>query len=232
MPNWCDNMVTLRHSDKAKVDALDAEMSKRNAALHFEGQLLQYLVPNPSGEWNYDWSVANWGTKWDASIIDYERRDDNEVWVSFESAWSPPTVAYDTLVEQGWEVEAVYYEPGMGFGGVYKDGDDDYHEYDIADPDSIKDLPLELIEFGDLETKTHEYMIEQLEETWADAKRTGWHTVEDRPEYDGYYEIKVKGYDPKQEYIHFCEFKEGEWDYWTIKNILGWRGLAKDPGER
>ncbi len=231
MPNWCDNVVTLRHADKTKIDALDAEMSKRNDALLFEGQLLQHLVPNPSGEWNYEWSIANWGTKWDASIIDYERRNDNEVWISFESAWSPPTVAYDTLVEQDWEVEAVYYEPGMGFGGIYSDGDDDYYEFNIADPESIKDLPLELIEFGDLETKAHEYMIEEMEDIWADAKRTGWHSVDTKPEYDGYYEIKVKGYDPNQEYIRFCEFKEGEWNYWTTENIIGWRGLDKNPSK-
>ena len=232
MPNWCDNMVTLRHDDKAKIDALDEEMSKKNAALHFEGQLLQHLVPNPSGEWDYNWSVENWGTKWDVSIIDCERRGDNEFWISFESAWSPPTVAYDTLVEQGWEIDAVYYEPGMGFGGVYDSGNggDDYYEYDISNPESIKDLPLELIEFGDLETKAYEYMIEEMEDEWVDAKRTAWHSVDVKPEYDGYYELQVKGYGDSLD-EQFCEFKNGEWDRWNLENVIAWRGLAEDPSK-
>ena len=150
MPNWCDNSVTLRHEDKAKIDALDAELSKKTEG-HYgsQGQMFEHLRPNPAGEWQYDWSVENWGSKWDAGIIDWERRDDNEIWVSFESAWSPPVALYDYLVEQGWEVEALYYEPGMGYAGqCTTDGGDDYYEYDLGDPESIDDLPSDVIEIG------------------------------------------------------------------------------------
>lgn len=230
MPNWCDNMVTLSHPDKSKIDALDAEMSKKNDSHHFEGQLFQHLVPNPAGEWNYDWSIANWGTKWDASIIDYERRDDNTVWVSFESAWSPPTTAYDTLVEEGWEVEAVYYEPGMGYGGVYNsnEGGDDYYEFDLSNPESIEDLPGDLIEFGDLRTKAQDWLLENMADEWADAERTDWHSIKIKPEHDGYYEVQVKGYEDRL-YEEFCQYKNGQWDRWSMDNVVAWRGLAEDP---
>ena len=63
MPNYCDNSVTLQHEDKAKIDALDAELSKKSEG-HYgsQGQLFEFLRPNPSGEWQYDWSCENWGS--------------------------------------------------------------------------------------------------------------------------------------------------------------------------
>jgi hypothetical protein len=71
MPNWCYNSVTLYNEDKTVIDGLDQELSKEDA------QPLNYLRPNPTGEWDYGWSVENWGTKWDVSIMDWEREDDN-----------------------------------------------------------------------------------------------------------------------------------------------------------
>lgn len=38
----------------------------------------------------YGWSVANWGTKWDASSPEYEVDNENEVCVNFQTAWSLP----------------------------------------------------------------------------------------------------------------------------------------------
>lgn len=227
MPNYCDNSVLLRHSDKAKVDALDAELSKKTEG-HYgsQGQLLNHLRPNPSGEWDYNWSVENWGTKWDAGIIDWERRDDNEIWVSFESAWSPPTTLYEYIVEQGWEVEALYYEPGMGYAGQFTtEGGDDYYEYDLADPESLDDIPEDIIEFGDLRTKSEEHIIYLMEEEWGDAERTEWFDKTIQPVRDGYYEIKTEGWDFPQ----FCKWENGTWDTWNT--VSQWRGLAEDPNE-
>ena len=222
MPNWCDNMVTLRHEDKTKVDALCKE-------LEGDQNILNHLRPNPTGEWQYDWSIENWGTKWDASIIDWERREDNEVWISFDSAWSPPTRLYEYIVEQGWDVDAVYYEPGMGYGGIFTtDGGDDYYEYDLSDPESIENLPGELIEFGDLRTKAEEHIIYMLEEEWSGAERTEWFPADVKPAYDGYYELQVKGYEDRI-YEQFCDFKDGSWNFWNTDNIVGWRGLMENP---
>ena len=237
MPNYCDNSLTLRHTDKSKVDALDAELSKKNPnGYGSNGELLNHLRPNPSGEWDYNWSVENWGTKWDASIIDWERRDDNEIWVSFESAWSPPTTIYDYLVEQGWEVEAYYYEPGMGYAGEYTtEGGDDYYEYDLSDPESIEELPESVIEFGDLRTRSEEHIIYLMEEQWGDSERTDWYPVDVKPVRDGYYEIQCKNgqysSEPNGTYVQFAKFKDGEWDFWNLSGIIGWRGLAEDPNE-
>jgi hypothetical protein len=51
------------------------------------------------------------------------------VQASFESAWAPPTGAYEKLMEMGFEITAYYYEPGMCFVGKWEDGCDDYYEY-------------------------------------------------------------------------------------------------------
>lgn len=228
MPNWCDNSVTLRHSDKSKIDALDAEMSKKNDQGGFMACPFQHLRPNPTGEWEYNWSVENWGTKWDASIIDWDRSGDNEIRLYFESAWSPPTTLYEFLVEEGWEVEAIYHEPGCAYIGQFTtEGGDDYYEYDISDPDSIEDLPEDCIEFADLRTRADEYQVEQLEEQWGDAERTEWipATKETSPVREGYYEVTTSGWD----YPQFCKWTG---DHWVAYNeVVQWRGLAKDPNE-
>jgi hypothetical protein len=219
MPNWCDNSVTLRNDDKSKIDALAAVLENKE-----DQQVLNHLRPNPAGEWQYDWSVANWGTKWDIGIIDWERRDDNEIWISFDSAWSPPTVIYDYLVEQGWDVDAVYHEPGMGYAGMYtNDGGDDYYEYDVTDPNFLDELPSDIIEFAGLEDAHREWMINQLEDDWADAERTEWIDARVAPVRDGWYEVTTEGWDFPQ----FCEFKNGDWENWNT--VAKWRGLAQDP---
>jgi hypothetical protein len=77
----------------------------------------------------YDWNIANWGTKWDFSLDNVERQDPNTVTAAFESAWAPPIDAYRKLLALGFEIEAMYYEPGMCFVGKWDNGEDDYYEY-------------------------------------------------------------------------------------------------------
>ena len=158
MPNWCDNSVRLTHSDKSKIDALQD-------VLHSEDKrVFQHLRPNPSGEWDYNWSVQNWGTKWDISVIDSERCDDNTMWISFETAWAPPIALYDYLWTEGWEVEGLYHEPGMAYAGMYKDGEDDYYEYDFRDLESLEALPEDVQEFTGLIDYYHEQEAERQEQ--------------------------------------------------------------------
>lgn len=151
MPNWCDNTMKVSHSDKSKVDALAAEMSNKNADGHSIAEAFQHLRPNPSGEWDYNWSCENWGTKWEADIIDWDQYDDNTIWISFNSAWSPPINLYEYLVEEGWEVEAFYHESGCAFCGKFTNEDgDEYYEYDFRDRASIEALPADLEDFTGL----------------------------------------------------------------------------------
>lgn len=164
MPNWCYNHVTLTNEDKSKIDALHAVMQETNEDGREIGLIFQHLRPRPESEENwYNWNIENWGTKWDASFGHCDRYDDNSIFFTFDSAWSPPIALYEYLTENGWDVDAVYQEEGMGYIGSFKDGDDDCYEYDITDRPSIEALPEELIEFGDLITR-HEEWVEENEE--------------------------------------------------------------------
>lgn len=164
MPNWCDNRVKLYHSDKSKIDALAAELEKKHANGQFAGEPFQHLRPRPESEENwYDWNINNWGTKWDANLIDWDREDDNTIYMYFDSAWAPPIGLYEYLTENEWIVDAVYHESGMGYAGYFTDSDH-YFEYDITSLDSINELPEELIEFAGL-IESHEEWVAENEET-------------------------------------------------------------------
>jgi hypothetical protein len=87
----------------------------------------------------YDWSIANWGTKWDISLDSVDNPDANTVTASFESAWSPPIAAYERLMELGFEIEAFYYEPGMQYVGKWADGVDEYYELGGEDSSTVRE---------------------------------------------------------------------------------------------
>ena len=153
MPNWCNNGITLRHEDP--------EMIQRAAKALQEGTFLQEFIPCPKeltetvaqfgtndhekanrekygyGSW-YDFNTANWGTKWDVNSDNVEIQDANTLTASFDSAWSPPTNAYEQLLEQGFEIEAFYYEPGMQYVGKWADGIDEYYELGGEDSTTVR----------------------------------------------------------------------------------------------
>ena len=171
MPNWCQNVAYIKHEDKTEIDKIIAELDKKD-----EAQLFNSLVPNPSGEWDYDWSVSNWGCKWDASVYEYWYEEEAEhLYISFDTAWGPPTVFYDKLGELGYEVRAFYREEGMGFAGIYDNGDDDYYEYAGMSADEIEEqLPTELDEMFSIsqyqrDCEQDEEIMESLEELVEEA---------------------------------------------------------------
>jgi hypothetical protein len=137
-------------------------MIQRAAKSLQEGKFLQEFIPCPKeltetvaqfgtndhekanrekygyGSW-YDFNIANWGTKWDVSSDNVEIVDANTVTAGFDSAWSPPTNAYEQLLEQGFEIEAFYYEPGMAFVGKWADGVDEYYELSGEDSTTVRE---------------------------------------------------------------------------------------------
>lgn len=137
MPNWCSNKLTLRHKQPERLEAaIDAFK---------EGKFCEAVVPLPNGEWNYDFCVTNWGTKWDVGNDgDVVVEGPNTVVFYFDSAWAPPVAVYQALCAMGYEVEALYNEPGMAYCGKIvgdEDGfDDDYIEYAGADSDTVRDI--------------------------------------------------------------------------------------------
>ena len=164
MPNWCNNNVTI-YGPKAKVKAIQSAFE--------EGKFCSHILPNPDGEWDYNWSVNNWGTKWDCGGSDEyceytdEAQDRAKLELSFDSAWSPPIGVYETLIQdEDMDCGAYYYEPGMSFCGAWSNGADEH--YDITGdskwvqeeiPEAIDDM------FGISESMA-EYENEEDLSTW------------------------------------------------------------------
>lgn len=76
----------------------------------------------------YDWNVRNWGTKWDVSVHDGEKYPETELMEEsetslayrFNTAWSPPLPAIETLSAQYPNVEFdLEFEEETGWGGNY-----------------------------------------------------------------------------------------------------------------
>lgn len=227
MPNWCDNRMTLRNINVAKIDALEAELSKKNDQGRSMAQPFNHLRPNPSGEWQYDWSCTNWGTKWDADIIDWERTDVNEIILYCNTAWSPPIALYDYLTEEGWSVDAAYHECGMCYAGLYtSEGGDDYYEYDRTDKDSMDSLPSDVIDFAGLENAHEEWKAEAIDDYLAHEDRTDWLPNKVNPARIGRYEVTTKAWNFPQ----FCDWTGEKWQRWAGDEIKidKWRGLTEE----
>jgi hypothetical protein len=118
-----------------------------------------------AGNW-YDFCVNEWGTKWDcgeqgASDIHPEGR---MLHTSFDTAWAPPVRAYEKLVDLGFGVEAMYYEPGMGYCGSWQDGCDEEVNLEGLSADDIeRDYP-ELDECFGISESIRDYEAENAEE--------------------------------------------------------------------
>ena len=163
MPNWCSNSVTLRHKDPAQISRA-VEAFKR-------GEFLAELVPNPAGEWDYDWCIGQWGTKWDVGgpSWDPEVADDGlSAEFNFDSAWAPPIAAYERMTEQGFDINAMYYESGMCFAGMWDSefGDDYYELAGMDSGDVAQQLPTELDQCFNISADMAEYEEEEPLTEW------------------------------------------------------------------
>lgn len=185
MPNWCNNGVTLRHADPAMidrvikgkegllmeflptpqelVDTVSGWMGEDKQAAH-EAQQAANVEKYGFKDW-YEWNINNWGTKWDFALDSVERTDSYTVKASFESAWSPPITAYERLEALGFEVEAMYYEPGMCFVGMYVNGVDECIEYGGYTSETVREaIGEELDEYFGISEQMAEYEEENKEE--------------------------------------------------------------------
>ena len=218
MPNWCDNSLILRNKDTSKIDSLSVKMESEQTPF-------DYLRPPPEdiGDGRYEWNLFNWGTKWEANMIDWERSDDNEIRIYFESAWCPPIALYNYLVEEGWEVEAVYNEPGCQFAGLFtNESGDQYYDYDIRDQNTIDDLPTDIVEFAGLEDANSNWWEDRLQEAYEDWGKTDWISAKNKPVHAGVYEVKTKSW----HWVHYCEWNGKTWE--STGKVTEWRGLSKE----
>jgi hypothetical protein len=114
----------------------------------------------------YDFCVNEWGTKWDIGSDGNPAQDiPGGLMLGFESAWSPPVGAYEKLIEMGFRIRAMYFEPGMAYAGVWEDGIDDFYEYGGLDSAGIAEtLPVELDEAFGISESAAEWEAENTED--------------------------------------------------------------------
>jgi hypothetical protein len=108
----------------------------------------------------WDWRIQNWGTKWDVGYADdrsnHAQVNDNTMFVYFDSAWSPPTGAYEKMLELGYSIRAYYFEGGCSFCGSWIDGSDDCYSIDgdedgkVSEEHLLKTIPKDILEEMDI----------------------------------------------------------------------------------
>jgi hypothetical protein len=126
---------------------LDAE---KQEAWEKEQEILQEQNLKDYGYKNwYDWSVANWDTKWNAYSC-YTLEDESLTLedlsdIGFQTAWSPPINVIRELAKlTGESLRMSYYDEGWMFGGEYlvdADGSESDNCYDDIDncPEHLKE---------------------------------------------------------------------------------------------
>jgi hypothetical protein len=190
MPNYCSNYLTLTHEDPKMVvrakDALErGEFLQEFIPVPEALKIVAGSVGDPVeqakleadtkrniekygyGNW-YDFCTNEWGTKWDVGGDGQEvdiTEDGTMLTTYFDSAWAPPTNAYEKLQDMGFGIEAMYYEPGMGFAGKWDHGSDDYYEFgSMSSTQAEEEIPSDVDEAFGITESIREYEAEHQEE--------------------------------------------------------------------
>ena len=156
MPNWCLNMIMASHANPKKlqllVDAhnadrmLDIMVPEPEYARDVTGETqsdildVQDLAALGDAQMKleksrYAWRLGNWGCKWDVRRSKGDKDiavEEGSATIWFHSPWLPPLRAYEILRDEGFTVQAYYFEPMTGFCGY---ADDQQQQYvDILEP--------------------------------------------------------------------------------------------------
>ena len=121
MPNWCWNHLEVHGDEKQLHEFVEKSTKTIGTSDLRSGDEFSFEGTLPRGDrkdW-YDWSLNNWGTKWDACEPNICHNDIDYFAVSFESAWSPPITWIENIIKDfpNLSFTLEYEEPGMCFGG-------------------------------------------------------------------------------------------------------------------
>lgn len=159
MPNWCNNTIKVQ-ATKERIDEFEKFLNENDGKewfTHFR-PLPEELV----NEGWYEWSINNWGCKWNCDANDWQRIDENTISFWFDSPWGPPLALYEFMVDEEFDVRASYHEEGMAFVGEFVDGFDNCYEYE--DLDSLDFIPEHLIEDWNLRDLLEDRMNDEDED--------------------------------------------------------------------
>lgn len=169
MPNWCSNTIIVSgeagevakfnewlgdgKAFLSKILPTPQPLTETIAGFHGDTEKQKELEKQEQSNleqfgyknW-YDWNIANWGTKWDVDVeVDDVSSIDEQVIMSFDSAWSPPQQAIAVLAEKFDKLSFrhSFLEEGVGFVGYdeYENGGVSISEYnEDSDSDEWKEL--------------------------------------------------------------------------------------------
>jgi len=121
MPNWCENNLSVigdENEIRRFCETGLITVVEKNGDIKQEWSLEPYY-PYPDGNWDHDWCVKHWGTKWDANYTFHEC-DKNSFFVRFLSAYNPP-VDWLHKVQQDYptlKFKLTYIEVFESFCGI------------------------------------------------------------------------------------------------------------------
>lgn len=151
----CFNKVTFHSEDIRILNDIELRLSENLNNRDYE--LFNLLFPRPpiedlfTDETVLGWNEKGWGTKCEPTVISYERIDNNTITFEFQTANTPPLGIYRFYVEEGWNVNALYYENKNGICGRFTNEKDvEVYEYNKDDISSIIKLPNDILEFSKL----------------------------------------------------------------------------------
>ena len=141
MPNWCANNLEITGDKEALAEFVKAVVNT-DPQSEDEYNILSSLVPCPAELLNtastlgtesekqalnlkmygykdwYDWSVANWDTKWPESETSMTCQSDELIGFRFLTAWSPPIAAFKTISGMYPKLTFILSYQGEGFDYV------------------------------------------------------------------------------------------------------------------
>jgi hypothetical protein len=137
MPNWCYNYLRIngsKESIKKITDILQAEVAKELSGKMFiplVGMDEDMTQENYDGTGWYDHNINRFGCKWDVTPWEFEPDfDENEIVMSFDTAWSPASGFADLLTQKyGVETRLEFNESGNYFAGYQLTAPDMTPEY-------------------------------------------------------------------------------------------------------
>ena len=121
MPNWCYNTLTVS-GEKEDVVRFRKENKEKDVNNKIKDVPLSFIKAIPyKGNWNHEWCIKNWGTKWDVSDVETQLNEinDTDIQYNFNTAWVPPEKWFRFIVKKYPKLyfHLEYEEEGIGFSG-------------------------------------------------------------------------------------------------------------------
>lgn len=89
--------LSLQAMKEAMIEAGEA-LKERPITFDMQESMAKFVDDIATKQDWYHWNVREWGTKWEISNASYEAKPNSLVY-SYQTAWSPPVSAIDTLAE-------------------------------------------------------------------------------------------------------------------------------------